>query len=379
MLRCVIRFIVLVSLVIGGVLPSVAAEDPPLLQRDWMVGLVEGLGWSFGLPDEPDDDDYLRILSGGRTFRYEAEALCHPDDLVSVKSYRAYGYCSGEGWLSGISRPTTANLQILVPLSGTFELTMRLRRAGHRVQVGEQFFPVDAGEMFENVTLGELSLSAGLHDVTLLLPPDGAVDYLELTAPQITAISPPGGWHPDAPLRFVDLAVTVSQLLGLEEWLLPSGEELVYQAEATKLVGGAVITDIRHLGEPDGGAWVRSGNLSGRLNWPLEVKPGVYRLLVRGMGEQPLRLEIPGKLQRSVPFKPYLVDVDLGFFHFDETQRLSVDLPPRSGVDSLRLVEYRAQPDDFLRLTGLADEDGPVGGPQLDALLTLLATLAEPR
>jgi len=377
--RCILRFVVAVCLLAGVFSPCVAADAPPVLQRDWMVGLVEGLGWSFGLPDEPGDEDYLRILSGARTFRYEAEALCHPDDLVSVKSYRAYGYCSGEGWLSGISRPTTAHLQILVPLSGTFEVTMRLRRTGHRVQIDDHFFPVDAGEMFENVVIGTLTLSAGLHEVTLLLPPDGAVDYLELTAPQMTAISPPGGWQPDAPLSSGDLAATVSQLLGLEAWLLPSGEEKVYQAEAAKLFDGAAITTIRHLGEPDGGSWVRSGNISGRLSWNLELSPGVYRLVVRGTGERPLHLEIPGKLQRDVDFKPYLVDVDLGYFHLGETQRLSIELPPRSGVDDARLVQYHSSPDDFLRLTGLADHDGPVSAQQLDALLTLLATLAEPR
>ncbi|PLY02201.1 MAG: hypothetical protein C0624_09075 [Desulfuromonas sp.] len=378
MFQGISRIIIVVCLLLATVSPALAASSE-LLQRDWMIGLVDGLGWSFGLPDDPGDDDYLRILSGKRTFRYEAEALCSPNDLVSVKSYRAYGYCSGEGWLSGISKPTTAHLQILVPLSGTFELGMRLRRQGHQVQFGEQTFAADAGEMFENVVLGELTLNAGLHDVTLQLPADGAVDYLELRASQITAIEPTGGWQPDVPLRLADLAVTVSQLLALEEWLLPSGEQKVYQAETARLVDGAVVTTIRHLGEPDGGAWVRAGNVPGRLNWNLELSPGVYRLLVRGMGERPLHLEIPGKLQRDVLFKPYLMDVDLGFFHLEELQRLSIDLPPRTGVDQLRLQGYRATPDDFLRLTGLAAADGPVTSGQLDELLTLLVTLAEPR
>lgn len=374
------RFVVLLCL-LTLITPAhlSAAEDAPLLQRDWMVGLVEALGWSFGLPDEPDDDDYLRILSGKRVFRYEAEALCHPDDMVSVKKYRAYGYCSGEGWLSGISRPTTAHLQILVPLPGTFEVTIRLRRPGHRIQIGEKFFPADAGEMFENVKLGEVTLTAGFHDVTLLLPPDGAVDYLEFTASQLRPVEPPAGWQPDEPLRLSDLAVTASQLLGLEPWLLPNGKITVLQAEEAKLSSGATKTSIRHLGEPDGGAWVRAGNLAGRLSLVLEVEPGVYRLIARGMGERPLWADIPGKLQRDVQFKPYLVDVELGFLHLEERQRLTIELPPRSGLDHVRLEAYRDAPDDFLRLTGIAPHDGPVSVVQLDALLALLASLAEPR
>jgi len=356
-----------------------AAADGELLQRDWMVGIVEGLGWSFGLPDEPDDEDYVRILSGGRTFRYEAEALCHPDDLVSVKSYRAYGYCSGDGWLSGISRPTTAHLQILVPLPGTFEITMRLRRPGHRIQIADQFYPADAGEMFENVVIGEITLPAGLHDVTLLLPPDGAVDYLELSASQLPEIKPPGGWLPDAPLRRSDLAITAAQMLSLEEWLVPSGEIVTFQAEDAQLARGAVVTSIRHLGEPDGGSWVRAGNQAGRITTSLELEPGVYRLSVRGMGERPLHFEIPYKLNEEVVFKPYLVDVKLGVFHLSESQRLRIELPPRSGVDSIHLERFQASAEDFLRLTGVSDEDGPVDGKTLNRVLKLLAVLVEQR
>jgi len=375
----VTRYLVLVSLILLQLASTLHAQPSSLLQRDWMVGLVEGLGWSFGLPDEPDDDDYLRILSGRRTYRYEAEALCRPDDLVSVKKYRAYGYCSGEAWLSGISRPTTAHLQILVPIGGTFEVTIRLRRPGHSVEIAGQSFATDAGEMFEDKRLGEITLEAGLHDVLLRLPIDGAVDYLELSAPQLPPISPRGGWQPDTPLRLSDLAVTASQLLALEDALVPSGQPVVYQAEAGKLFEGAVITDIRHLGEPDGGSWVRAGNLDGRLSLTLEVPEGVYRLSLRGMGERPLRVEIPGLLEREVEVKPYLMEADLGPLHLVPGQRLTVYLPPRCGVDRLTFEGFRSTPLAFLRLTGLAAQDGPATTEQLDALLALLVQLAPRR
>jgi len=356
-----------------------AAAPTALLQRDWMVALVEGLGWSFGLPDEPGDDDYLRILSGERRYRYEAEALCNPEDRVSVKSFRTYGYCSGNAWLSGISTPTTAHLQLMVPISGSFEMSIRLRRAGHEIELEGKTYTAGAGEMFESVPLGTVELTAGLHELSLHLPPDGAVDYLELAAAQLTPIAPLEGWQPDTPLRRSDLAVTACQLLGLESLLLPRGQDYLFQAEKGKLFDGAAITAIRHLGEPSGGAWVRAGNLSGRVTLMLDVPGGVYRLVMRGMGDRPLALDIPGKLHRDELFRPYLEDTDLGAFYLEEPLRLTVGLPPRAGFDAVRLEAYRATPADFLRLTGLPAEDGPVEVQELDTLLALLGTLAEPR
>ena len=41
--------------------PGYAAE---LTQRDWMITLVDAFGWSYGLPDEPQDLDYINILAG---------------------------------------------------------------------------------------------------------------------------------------------------------------------------------------------------------------------------------------------------------------------------------------------------------------------------
>ena len=256
---------------------------------------------------------------------------------------------------------------------------MRLRKPEHRIQIGEVEFTASAGEMFENVALGEITLDAGLHDVTIYLPQDGAVDYLEFTAPQLPAIAPPGGWQPDEPLRYTDLAMTTSQLLGLEEWLVPTGEVIDFQAEDAKLYDGAVVSTIRHLGEPEKGAWVRAGNLAGRLTMLIDVPPGVYRLMARGMCNQPLYTDLTGKLQRDVEFKPYLEDVDLGMFHLDASQRITMQIPSRCGVDSIRMEAYRGAPDDFLRLTGVSEEDGPVSASDLDDLLALLVTLNEPR
>ena len=44
-------------------LPGYAQE---LTQRDWMIALVDASGWSYGLPDEPQDPDYINILTGNR-------------------------------------------------------------------------------------------------------------------------------------------------------------------------------------------------------------------------------------------------------------------------------------------------------------------------
>ncbi len=154
---------------------------------------------------------------------------------------------------------------------------------------------------------------------------------------------------------------------------------ITYQAEDARLAGGAAVSTIRHLGEPDGGSWVRAGNRPGRLTFSLASPPGVYRLVVRGTGEQPLRFEIPSVLLDSVAFKPYLVNLEVGVLHLAESRSLRVEVPPRSGVDFVRLERYRDAPRDFLALIGLAAEDGPAEARHLDALLKLLAALVVSR
>ena len=51
-----------------------------------MISLVDATGWSFGLPDEPQDPDYINILNGNRELRIEAEDNLIEHFITEVRS-----------------------------------------------------------------------------------------------------------------------------------------------------------------------------------------------------------------------------------------------------------------------------------------------------
>ena len=84
-MRALAHHLFFILLLTFTALPGYAQE---LTQRDWMVALVDASGWSYGLPDEPRDPDYINILTGNRELRYEAEDVFSKDeDNVSIMSF----------------------------------------------------------------------------------------------------------------------------------------------------------------------------------------------------------------------------------------------------------------------------------------------------
>ncbi len=376
------RSLFLLPLLLFSLVPGIAAAEPPsYTQRDWMVSLVNGLGWSFGLPDEPEDADYLRILEGGRVLRIEAEEVVGRDDMVSVKDHAIFGPFSGPGWLSGIATPTTAHLRFLLPLSGRYRVTAALRLPGHRVTVGEATLEGDGAEQLREVSLGELDLTAGELTLVAGLPANGGIDFVELSAVALPAVEPLGGWVPEAPLSRSDLAVTAARVLGLESLLPAAGKPLVLEAESSRSLDGAEVTQVRHLGEPSGGAWVRAGNRPARLGLDFNLpKAGVYTLRVRAEGDAPLTLLLNDRDHLTGDFPPYLKTLGLGAHYLTPPRaRLLFELSPRAGVDRVELLPHRSSPEDYRRLVGLPSGDAPLSGEELDRFLALLAAIGAPR
>ena len=132
-------------------LPSVAqAED--VLQRDWMIALVDAIGGSFGLPDEPTDDDYIGILAGDRQFRFEAEQVyAKNEDDVALMPFTNFGPFSGEGWLQSTAKVTTVHLRFTLPLPGTYRLSAGIRDAGHGIEINGERYEGDGEERFTAV------------------------------------------------------------------------------------------------------------------------------------------------------------------------------------------------------------------------------------
>ncbi|MDO3376828.1 hypothetical protein [Geoalkalibacter halelectricus] len=365
---------VMLSLVLVVPEPALGAH---LTQRDWMKSLVAGLGLSFGLPDEPEDADYLRILSGRRTLRIEAEEALNPESLVSIKDFPHFGPFSGSGWVSGIAMPTTAHLSFLLPLRGTYEVSVVVRLAEHVIHLGGQEFVAAGGHEFTRVELGSVDLEAGLQEVIVHLPPNGAIDFFELRAADFTAVEPLGGWRLDRLLMREDLAATALRALDLLDSLPAADSDLLFEAEDAPEQGGASVVSIRYLGAPSGGRWLRATTAPAEVILPIRVdRPGVYRLNLTGVGNQPSGVQVNDEPPRKVAWPSFLAEASVGSFFLDAGEhRVRVDLPPGSGLDVLRLQKLSSDAEALTRLCGLVGGFGPAQAGEVDDLLALLAGL----
>lgn len=325
-----------------------------LTQRDWMIALVDGLGRSFGLPDQPKPDDYLRILQGTRTLRYEAEAVRAEDDEVSALAFLNYGPFSGTGWILGTSKPTQVHLRFVLPLDGRYRLDLALRLPGHTVKVGDKTFPVDGDRQhFSTVEAGEVELTAGPQEVIVTLPPGGAIDYLELKAPNLPAIGPASGWQPDTPLSWEVLAVTAIQALRLQAQLPATERTIAIEAETVAQTGGARVVEDVHLGQPSGGRWLRTAAQPIRIEIPFTIADGGFYDVEMAVMGNPVELLVNHQLSRSVEGKPYLDTVTLPALFFPSgANLLEVTLPPGGGLDRVAL---KARQSDLPALAKVLD------------------------
>jgi hypothetical protein len=355
--------------------PALAAELP-LTQRDLMINLVDTLGYSFGLPDTPQDSDYIQLLAGRRSFRFEAETYRNPNDLVAINSFSSFGEFSGPGWVSAISAPTKLRMEFLLPQAGTYHLFASVRLPGHTLTLEGQSWQINENNpKFQRVDLGEIALNAGMKALVIDMPANGSIDYIELLAPPLAAITPLNGWEPDAPLTYADLAVTVLRALDLQSLLPLAGENILIEAEESS-ADQSFRTDQRHLGEPHGDFWLRSGASGGVVTLPFSVETAaVYTLKLIAAGARSLAGTLDEREPWQADFPPYLQENTIGtWFLLPGQHQLKIELPARGGIDLLTLLKRRSTAADYRILAGLP-ADASVASTDVNRLLTLLSRL----
>lgn len=355
---------------------AVAVSAAELTQRDWLEQLTDSLGWGYGLPDDPVEDNYIALLSGERNVFVEAEKNHRSSDLVAVKRQTNFGPYSGSGWVSGRREPVQLHLDFLLPHNGRYQLSTATRLPGVKFQIAEREFIASAGAELTQQDLGAVELVAGPVEVVVSLPPDAGVDYLQLSATPLPRIAPLAGWQPDRLLKTGDLAVTMLQALDLLETIPHSGRVFSTEAETAMIQPGVFSTDDRHLGTPNSGQWVRSGHL--RVDWQFPVsvpEPGCYQLRLRGSSNVPVDVVLAGVLEKQVTFESALGSVSLGNYCLPEGQKLfQFNLPPWAGIDSLEMHELDTRTETLARLLGLPDEQN-IERETLNELLRLLSSL----
>ena len=368
--------VILCSFFLCALPAAVGAVEQTLTQRDWMINLVDTLGYSFGLPDTPQDADYVHLLSGTRAYRFEAETFRNSDDLVAINSFSSFGEFSGPGWVSAISAPTKLRMEFILPHAGTYRLFAAVRLPGHTLTMEGQSWQINENyPMFQRVDLGETTLNAGMKELIVDMPANGSIDYIELLAPPLAAILPLTDWKTSAPLTYADLAVTTIRALDLQTLLPLQTEKILIEAE-TSATEKSLITDQRHLGEPHGDFWLRSGASGGEITLPFSVEAGaVYTFNLIAAGGKSLSGTLDDRDPWSTDFPPYLQANTIGtWFLSPGPHELKIVLPARGGVDLLTLWQRRSTAEDYRILAGLPRE-GSVQPNDVNRLLTLLARL----
>lgn len=370
------RHILPIVFLIFTALPGHAEE---LTQRDWMVALVEATGWSYGLPDEPQDPDYINILTGNREFRFEAEdVFAEGEDNVSIMAFQNFGAFSGKGWLHGTREPTSVHLRFTLPIGGEYEVKAHLRQKGHLISVAGEQKTADAENAFTEVSIGTFVLQNGAQEIVVTLPPNGSIDYISLSAPNLAAITPDGGWQPDEPLDWQVLQTTLLQYWQLAELFPADKTPLIVEAEDLKQSDVKVVT-IPHLGQPSGGKWLRAGPLPVEVRFPIALKKsGFYDLSLRAMGK-PINISIGDHQKLRLEAKPYLEDVVFkSIFLFAGKSNITLKLPPGGGVDVLSLTGRQVDDTRARTLLGFELKANPEAR-DLDSLSTLLAAFGVER
>ena len=366
----------------SGVAKAIVKLPPGVLsQRDWMQGLVDALGFSYGLPEEPKDADFIKVLSGDRSFRLEVESMVGETEPVSTKTFSIFGSFSGDGWVSGVTRPVVAKIPFLLPRSGTYRLAVSVRNSPHHIVIGDETFTANGGDEFTLVDLGNVYLEAGELNLELGLPAGGAIDYIDVVGENLPSIEPSRGWQPDERLTREIMATTIVQALGLTDALpLALVDKEVFELEVigTKLEGLQPVA-ISYFGRPSGGKWLRGSAANGKVQTTLLAdEEGYYRVGFRGLGAG-ITFLIDGRYQFERDCKPFLSDIDLGVFSVSAAGLLlDVALPPRGGADMVQVELLDSSPAVFTTLAGLRLLEDPVSAELVNRMFTLVSAVGSP-
>jgi hypothetical protein len=343
--------------------------------------MVDSLGWSFGLPDKPEIADYVTILNGLRSRRFETEEIYIPSATAPLlpKEIRSFGPFSGQLWQRAPAREITAEFEFLLPISGHYEIRAAITGEGYTLTVNGQDFSADGERNFTEVTFGSTDLDAGQNKIAITIPPRGGIDYLLFDAPPAPRIEPKGGWQPEKDLSTLDLASTLSRALYLEPFLQPLTNKIVFEAENTPPPKNAKLSNNRYQG-PANGWWLKTGMHGATFSQLFDIETtGIYDISMNILAKS----EVEGLVNNRDHFrfapKPYFTIIPVGTFYFETgANQIDIALPPRAGLDRIILAPRASSADDFLRLTGLSGTTEPTTG-QLDQVLRLLAAIGVKR
>lgn len=335
-----------------------APEAKPVvanLQRDFATKLIQELNLG-SMPKKVRDKNLLNVLNGQRTLVVEAENYYDKKrDAVTLRPYNTIGTFSGKGWLSAPANPTSVTFKYRFPLAGVYQMKIRGAGNGQLWSIGGKAFKVDCGKTLKDVEVGTVVMDAELATFNVVLPPDGAIDFISFTSPSLHPIAPYGGWQFDAPLTYGAAAEVAVMLL---KNTLPLETDAARPVQKVPVAGNASLpTGVSLVNDPIygkfyGPGWFRGGYIPARVELPFTTEVSAYYdVRVRWFGDKVVGnldgMAVEGK------GKPYLEWVDLGIFYLAKGKhQVHFDLPSNAGVDMVELAPMVSSTDACLKLLG---------------------------
>lgn len=351
-------------------------KEQVFTQKDFARLILQQFSWNGGLPKEPADRDYLMILGGKRTFRYEAENAYNVEtDRVTMRDFPLFGAFTGKGWILGVSDATDSTFTILLPVAGEYDFKAVIKGDGFVWNIDGKDYRADSKSgIFREIDIARVKLKAGVVTIKVTLPPEGAIDSFSLAAPDYTPVQPFPGWRFKEGLTAVRMAETAVALTNryaqLPDAAQAASPKMLTVSEKVILPPTAAYTTASYLGPFSSAKWIRADYRGAKIQIPITVtESGYYTLTVNVMGEN-----ISGSVNSS-PFKlvakPYLSKLNLGLYRLESGDNtLSINLPPSGGIDSVEFNRKSTTPDDFLRLAGVSGPaDRLIGAQEAAALL----------
>lgn len=338
------------------------SPPPPFVKgREFAYRLVKGMNLAQALPKKPVEADLFAILSGERTRTVEAEdSFDARQDRVTFRSFNVLGPFSGRGWLIGTSEPTPVNLRTMILRPGTYTISMRGTRKGHLLSIGGKAFRVDFDDnRLSDVEVGKLHLDAGPLAFSDVLPPDGVIDVVRLTAPPLAPIEPFGGWRPDREITFGE-AAEVAALVMQDRFTPPPDPETppltIPLVGTISLPGGTTQTTATIYGRFLGPAWIRNGLAESSFELPFTLPSnGFYSLEIHWMGRR-ISGAVDGRVFSSET-RDYLHWYDAGIHYLKGgSHTLSVRIPPMGGVDAVRITRRMMSTPEIMKFLGWKED-----------------------
>ena len=351
-------FVALILALLAAPASAAAVKTPETpTQQVFAKQLIESLGWGEGLPEKPQDKDFLTILSGKRSFKFEAEdSYDLKNDAVSIRNYPLFGAFSGNGWVHGTTSRTAVHFKVFIPVEGKYLFKVTAKGDDQLWSIAGKAFKLDSGTAFKESALGEVNLTAGVIEFNAVIPPSGAIDSFSFTAPDLRPIEPVNGWNFSALLTSEAVNEIAAALLNLEN-RLPEDKTfqkiIIEAAAATPLPPEAILTDNPVYGKTLAAKWVRLPQKEATLSLPFKAEQsGVYSLKVRTLGEK-LAAGFDNFTVRHQG-KPYLDWVDIGAFKLEKgTHDIKVHLPAAGGIDVMEVGRKLSSANDYAALTKL--------------------------